>query len=171
MSPTWCLPAKTWADLCARCVRRACSAALHCNHRWALDGCDPASYAGVLWCFGKQLRNSGTCCPAAPVLVACLLCWPCGWQTWNSLQACNCSHLLLFFSLQASTTAPRQRQTPQSVAAWPHAPPQPQRGACRLWSTRRCQCELHSGRVLQRQRARFQLHREDVEGRGSEYMK
>lgn len=31
-----------------------CSAALHCNHRWALDGCDPASYAGVLWCFGKQ---------------------------------------------------------------------------------------------------------------------
>jgi hypothetical protein len=39
-----------------------CSAALHCNHRWALDGCDPASYAGVLWCFGepcgcRQLRR------------------------------------------------------------------------------------------------------------------
>lgn len=29
-------------------------AALHCNHRWALDGCDPASYAGVLWCFGER---------------------------------------------------------------------------------------------------------------------
>lgn len=30
----------------------ALSALLHANHRWALDGCDPASYSGVLWCFG-----------------------------------------------------------------------------------------------------------------------
>ena len=26
--------------------------ALDINHRFALDGCNPASYAGVLWCFG-----------------------------------------------------------------------------------------------------------------------
>ncbi|KAK3283224.1 hypothetical protein CYMTET_9069, partial [Cymbomonas tetramitiformis] len=26
--------------------------ALELNHRYALDGCDPASYGGVLWCFG-----------------------------------------------------------------------------------------------------------------------
>lgn len=26
---------------------------LHLNHRYALDGCDPASYGGVLWCFGQ----------------------------------------------------------------------------------------------------------------------
>lgn len=22
--------------------------------RFALDGCDPASYSGILWCFGKH---------------------------------------------------------------------------------------------------------------------
>lgn len=32
-----------------------CRAALHCNHKWALDGGDPASYAGVLWCFGESI--------------------------------------------------------------------------------------------------------------------
>ncbi len=26
--------------------------ALHLNHLFALDGCDPASYSGVLWCLG-----------------------------------------------------------------------------------------------------------------------
>lgn len=30
----------------------ALQAALHLNHLFALDGCDPASYGGVLWCFG-----------------------------------------------------------------------------------------------------------------------
>ena len=35
-----------------------CRAALHVNHRWALDGCDPASYAGVLWCFGERAPGS-----------------------------------------------------------------------------------------------------------------
>ncbi|GLC46057.1 hypothetical protein PLESTM_001820400 [Pleodorina starrii] len=30
----------------------ALEATLHLNHRYALDGCDPASYGGVLWCFG-----------------------------------------------------------------------------------------------------------------------
>ena len=28
----------------------ALEAALHLNHRFALDGCDPCSYGGVLWC-------------------------------------------------------------------------------------------------------------------------
>jgi deoxyribodipyrimidine photo-lyase len=31
---------------------------LHLNHKFALDGCDPCSYAGVLWCFGQV----GCCC-------------------------------------------------------------------------------------------------------------
>ena len=30
----------------------ALSLALDLNDRFALDGCDPASYAGVAWCFG-----------------------------------------------------------------------------------------------------------------------
>ncbi|KAG2452956.1 hypothetical protein HYH02_002293 [Chlamydomonas schloesseri] len=32
--------------------QEALSTVLHLNHRYALDGCDPASYGGVLWCFG-----------------------------------------------------------------------------------------------------------------------
>jgi deoxyribodipyrimidine photo-lyase len=37
--------------------------ALRLNHRFALDGCDPASYGGVLWCFGlfdgpKEARST-----------------------------------------------------------------------------------------------------------------
>ncbi len=40
-------------------------AALHCNHRWALDGCDPASYAGILWCFGGCLQWHLLCLPHA----------------------------------------------------------------------------------------------------------
>lgn len=27
----------------------ALTATLHLNHRFALDGCDPCSYGGVLW--------------------------------------------------------------------------------------------------------------------------
>jgi hypothetical protein len=30
----------------------AIAAACHLNHRFALDGCDPCSYGGILWCFG-----------------------------------------------------------------------------------------------------------------------
>lgn len=30
----------------------AIAAACHVNHRYALDGCDPCSYGGILWCFG-----------------------------------------------------------------------------------------------------------------------
>ncbi|GIM09798.1 hypothetical protein Vretimale_13610, partial [Volvox reticuliferus] len=32
--------------------QRALDTVLHLNHRYALDGCDPASYGGILWCFG-----------------------------------------------------------------------------------------------------------------------
>jgi deoxyribodipyrimidine photo-lyase len=31
----------------------ALRALLHLNDRWALDGRDPNSYAGIQWCFGK----------------------------------------------------------------------------------------------------------------------
>ncbi|CAL8462237.1 g1768 [Coccomyxa elongata] len=30
----------------------AIAACCHVNHRYALDGCDPCSYGGILWCFG-----------------------------------------------------------------------------------------------------------------------
>ncbi|KAK9817818.1 hypothetical protein WJX72_002689 [[Myrmecia] bisecta] len=26
---------------------------IHLNHKFALDGCDPCSYAGILWCYGQ----------------------------------------------------------------------------------------------------------------------
>ena len=45
----------TWGKALLRWApspQAALSAALHLNHRYALDGCDPCSYAGVLWCFG-----------------------------------------------------------------------------------------------------------------------
>mmetsp|Transcript_38364 Transcript_38364/g.80593 ORF Transcript_38364/g.80593 Transcript_38364/m.80593 type:complete len:726 (-) Transcript_38364:259-2436(-) len=35
-----------------RSPQAALSTTLHLNHRFALDGCDPCSYGGVLWCFG-----------------------------------------------------------------------------------------------------------------------
>lgn len=25
---------------------------VHLNHKYALDGCDPCSYSGILWCHG-----------------------------------------------------------------------------------------------------------------------
>ncbi|GLC63852.1 hypothetical protein PLESTF_000090200 [Pleodorina starrii] len=43
----------------------ALEATLHLNHRYALDGCDPASYGGVLWCFG--LFDGPKEAPATPV--------------------------------------------------------------------------------------------------------
>ena len=30
----------------------AVAATCHVNHKYALDGCDPCSYGGILWCFG-----------------------------------------------------------------------------------------------------------------------
>jgi len=29
---------------------------VHLNNKYALDGRDPSSYAGILWCFGKHDR-------------------------------------------------------------------------------------------------------------------
>ena len=26
---------------------------IHLNHKFALDGCDPSSYGGILWCYGE----------------------------------------------------------------------------------------------------------------------
>lgn len=56
----------------------AYEAALHLNHRFALDGCDPCSYGGVGWCepnpqppyppplasslLGLQLNKNEQCC-------------------------------------------------------------------------------------------------------------
>lgn len=37
----------------SRDAAAALAALEHLNNRWALDGRDPNSYAGVLWCFGK----------------------------------------------------------------------------------------------------------------------
>lgn len=45
---TWGKALLRWCPGPAAALR----AALHLNHRFALDGCDPASYGGVLWCFG-----------------------------------------------------------------------------------------------------------------------
>jgi deoxyribodipyrimidine photo-lyase len=36
----------------------------HLNNKYALDGRDPNSYAGILWCFGKHDRARG---PERPV--------------------------------------------------------------------------------------------------------
>ena len=36
----------------------------HLNNKYALDGRDPTSYAGILWCFGKHDRAWG---PERPV--------------------------------------------------------------------------------------------------------
>jgi hypothetical protein len=30
----------------------AIAATCHLNHKYALDGCDPCSYGGILWCYG-----------------------------------------------------------------------------------------------------------------------
>jgi hypothetical protein len=67
MTRTWCCPnshpgtASTPPPRACPCaplspVHVECRAALHCNHKWALDGGDPASYAGVLWCFGESIK-------------------------------------------------------------------------------------------------------------------
>jgi deoxyribodipyrimidine photo-lyase len=37
----------------------------HLNNRWALDGRDPSSYSGILWCFGLFDRPWA---PSRPVL-------------------------------------------------------------------------------------------------------
>lgn len=35
------------------CVETAFKDTFHLNHKFALDGCDPSSYGGILWCFGQ----------------------------------------------------------------------------------------------------------------------
>lgn len=40
-------------------VERALSLTLDLNHRYALDGRDPSSYGGILWCFGQFDRPFG----------------------------------------------------------------------------------------------------------------
>ncbi|KAG2425702.1 hypothetical protein HXX76_013544 [Chlamydomonas incerta] len=45
---TWGKAPLAWCST----AQEALSTVLHLNHRFALDGCDPASYGGVLWCFG-----------------------------------------------------------------------------------------------------------------------
>jgi hypothetical protein len=46
---TWGKALLPWAAA----PQEALALALHLNHRHALDGCDPCSYSGVLWCFGQ----------------------------------------------------------------------------------------------------------------------
>jgi hypothetical protein len=43
----------------------AIAAACHVNHKFALDGCDPCSYGGILWCFG--LFDQPKCPESTPV--------------------------------------------------------------------------------------------------------
>ena len=34
-------------------VETALKHTIHLNHKYALDGCDPSSYGGILWCYGE----------------------------------------------------------------------------------------------------------------------
>ncbi|PNH02789.1 Deoxyribodipyrimidine photo-lyase [Tetrabaena socialis] len=45
---TWGKALLGWCDS----AQAALQATVRLNHRYALDGCDPASYGGILWCFG-----------------------------------------------------------------------------------------------------------------------
>ncbi|HEY0995151.1 MAG TPA: deoxyribodipyrimidine photo-lyase [Gemmatimonadaceae bacterium] len=45
----WGKSVLTWAPTYGDALRWL----VHLNDRWALDGRDPSSYAGILWCFGK----------------------------------------------------------------------------------------------------------------------
>ena len=38
----------------------AIAATCHLNHKYALDGCDPCSYGGILWCYGLFDKPMGT---------------------------------------------------------------------------------------------------------------
>ncbi len=44
--------------------REALELLVHLNDRWALDGCDPNSYSGIGWCFGRFDRPWG---PRRPI--------------------------------------------------------------------------------------------------------
>jgi deoxyribodipyrimidine photo-lyase len=48
----------------SRSAEEACAKLVALNDRWALDGRDPNSYSGILWCFGKYDRPWG---PERPV--------------------------------------------------------------------------------------------------------
>ena len=41
-------------------VETALKETCHLNHKYALDGCDPCSYGGILWCFGQFDGPKGT---------------------------------------------------------------------------------------------------------------
>ena len=45
----------------------AIAATCHLNHKYALDGCDPCSYGGILWCYGLFDKPMGepSCCSRA----------------------------------------------------------------------------------------------------------
>lgn len=58
---TWGKQVISWS----RTPQDALSALVDLNHRFALDGRDPASYAGILWCFGQFDRAF---LPAVPIL-------------------------------------------------------------------------------------------------------
>ncbi|CEM34435.1 unnamed protein product [Vitrella brassicaformis CCMP3155] len=46
---TWAKAILRWAPTPGDALQWA----IHLNHKYALDGCDPCSYAGILWCFGQ----------------------------------------------------------------------------------------------------------------------
>ena len=41
----------------------AIAATCHLNHKYALDGCDPCSYGGILWCYGLFDKPMGAPLP------------------------------------------------------------------------------------------------------------
>lgn len=47
----------------------AIAATCHLNHKFALDGCDPCSYGGILWCYGLFDKPMGTPCCCGSFLV------------------------------------------------------------------------------------------------------
>ena len=51
----WGKSVLTWSPAYAD----ALATLLHLNDKWALDGCDPSSYAGIQWCLGKFDRPWG----------------------------------------------------------------------------------------------------------------
>ena len=60
-------PDKIWKRVCSSMVvstslsaETALKQTIHLNHKYALDGCDPSSYGGILWCFGQFDGPKGT---------------------------------------------------------------------------------------------------------------
>ena len=59
----------------------AIAATCHVNHKYALDGCDPCSYGGILWCFGLFDKPMGE-----------LLSWVFPMQLWMTCSAAKFMH-------------------------------------------------------------------------------